>query len=75
MTSEQLQRANELKGKIKELETFQKAFNNDYVNYIKAETEKEAEWIYVRSGDEIHNLINDFINKQLRELKTEFKTL
>lgn len=75
MTSEQLQRANKLCGEIEKIETFQKAFNNGYVNYIKAETEKEAEWIYVHSGDELHNLINGYIDKQIRELKTEFENL
>lgn len=75
MTSERLQRANKLSEKIKKLETFQEAFNNGYVNYIKAETEKEAEWIYVHSGDELHNLINGFIDKLIRKLKTEFENL
>lgn len=75
MTQEQLQKANELSQKIKDLESFKKSFNNGYINYIKAETEKEADWIYFQSGDELHTLINGYLSKQIEELKTEFENL
>lgn len=79
MTPEQLQRANELSEKTKELEVFQKAFNNGYVNYIRAVNyngDKPCnKSINVYSGDELHTLINDYVDKRLRELKTEFENL
>lgn len=76
MTQEQLQKANELTREIERLESFKKAFNNGYVvNYLKAETEKEPNWIYVKSGDELHALINEYLSRKIERLKAEFENL
>lgn len=75
MTQEQLQKANELTREIERLESFKKAFNNGYVNYLKAETEKEPEWIYVKDDSEPHNLISRYLSRKIERLKTEFENL
>lgn len=75
MTQEQLQKANKLSEEIRKTETFKKAFNNGYINYLKAETEKEPEWIYVKSGGELHTLINEYLSRQIEKIRNEFENL
>lgn len=75
MTQKQLQKANKLNKEIKELESFKTAFNNGYVNHIKAEKFGEPEWLYVKSGGELHTLINEYLSGQIEKLKVEVENL
>lgn len=79
MTSELLQKANNINATVKELESFKKAFNNEFINFIKAvnfEGNKQCDkHMSIEKGGEIHNLINNYINRELEKLKTEFNNL
>lgn len=76
MTISQFKSGKELMGKIQELQEFQKAFHDPYINIIRAcaydgQINKTKE-LEIKTDSELHKLIDDYVERQLSELKKHF---
>lgn len=79
MTPEQLKEGNSINDRIRKLNEFKKAFNNQYINYIKAvdfngdtRCDKHMD---IKVGSELHCFIKDYIDRELKKMELEFKNL
>lgn len=82
MTVEQLQAGRKTLDQITELMDFKKAFNNSYTNTLRAcvysseSSIKEADKIIsISNGEELHELINGYLDKKIKELRKEFEKI
>lgn len=74
MTREKLDRAIEISEKIKEMEAFQKVFSDPGINGIIAYGPGSIKPVTlgVENGSELHKIIDDYLIRQLSELKNKF---
>lgn len=80
MTKEQLGRATKILDEIQEMETFIKAFNEPYMNCIRASAFGNnnidcGKTIIIHSDSELHSLILTYYNLKLEQLRKEFQNL
>jgi hypothetical protein len=76
VTEELLKNADKKMKEIRELEDFIKAFKAPFMNCIRATSEKDScEFMIIHSDSELHHLIMNHCNSELKRLKEEFRKL
>lgn len=80
MTKENLKLANEKMEQVKEMQDFIKAFKEPYMNIIKASDfgsngSERNKSIIISSNDELYNLILNYCESKLEQLKEEFQKI
>lgn len=79
MTAEQLKIGQKKLEELNKFKNFKKAFNNGYINSVVAVDycgkEQANQSLPVSVGDELHALINDYVNKEIKKLQKEFEEM
>lgn len=77
MTAEKLKETMKLADEIETMDAFQKAFHEPYVNGIYAYRagRKEPVMINIEIDSELFRLIDDYLGRQLTEMKKKFEEM